>query len=238
MITPQAFQDHEAMSQAAAAWLGRQLQKKPDSTFCLATGATPMRSYEILAAQHAGSPTFFSRLHVLKLDEWGGIPMNSPASCETALRKSFIDPLRLQNRFTGFNSQPDNPAEECRRVQQWLESSTGIDVCVLGLGLNGHLGFNEPSSFLQPHCHVARLSPESLQHSMLQSEPVQPTFGLTLGIGDILNAREILLLVNGVSKRQALAKLLTPEIDTRFPASFLWLHPRLTLFCDNAALGR
>jgi galactosamine-6-phosphate isomerase len=103
---------------------------------------------------------------------------------------------------------------------------------VLGLGVNGHLGFNEPGSDLQPHAHVAHLSPASLAHAMLSQTTVRPTFGLTLGMADILQSHRILLLVSGAAKREPLDRLLASPISTQFPASLLSHHASVTLLCD------
>src|SRR5262249_48201744 len=110
-----------------------------------------------------------------------------------------------------------------------------IDLCVLGLGVNGHIGMNEPAPSLQPEAHVARLAATSLRHSMLKNSRRAPTYGLTLGMAEILSSREILLLVSGANKRQPLRRLMSRELTTEFPASFLWLHPNWILFCDHDA---
>ena len=177
-------------------------------------------------------------MKVIKLDEWGGLAMERPGTCETFLRNALVTPLGLDSRYIGFNSNPANPAAECARIRDWLAANGPIDTAVLGLGLNGHLGFNEPDDALQPHTHIATLSPESLRHSMLANEPERPTFGLTLGMSDLLHARRILLLVTGKAKRDALRRLIQGPITTRFPASFLHLHPEVTLLVDAAAAGR
>ncbi len=232
MLTPEIFPDHESMSAAAADWLERRVRARPGLLLCLATGATPMRSYELLAAR---PPALFAAARVLKLDEWGGIPMDSPATCETFLRRAIVNPLELEPRYFGFASSPPDPALECARVAEWLAAQGPIDACVLGLGLNGHLGFNEPAESLHPHAHIATLSPESMAHSMVADLPQKPTFGLTLGVADILQSREILLLVSGAAKAAPLKQLLAAEITPRFPGTFLWLHPRVSLLCDRAA---
>jgi len=236
MLSPTVFPDHEAMSHAAADLLAAQLRRKPDTLLCLATGATPMRSYELLAAQRDTGANLFDQLRVLKLDEWGGIPMENPATCESFLRKSFVEPLGLESRYVGFHSQPADPVAECDRIRRWLAENGPIDLCVLGLGVNGHLGFNEPADALQPHAHVATLADESLAHSMIANERVRPDFGLTLGMADLLQSGQILLVVSGRSKRAPLRQLLSGRISTHFPASFLWLHEKVDLFCDQAVL--
>jgi putative deaminase/isomerase len=237
VLSPTVFTDHEAMSRAAADLLADQITRKLDTLLCLATGSTPIRSYELIAERRETDASIFDRLRVLKLDEWGGIPMENPATCEHSLRKSFVEPLGLESRYVGFHSQPEDRAAECDRIRHWVTENGPIDLCVLGLGLNGHLGFNEPANALQPHAHVAKLSTESMRHSMIASAHVKPAFGLTLGMADLLQARQILLVISGQSKRDALKHLLSSQISTRFPASFLWLHANVSLFCDQASLG-
>jgi galactosamine-6-phosphate isomerase len=236
-MKPKIFSDHEAMSRAAARWLAERIEQKPDTLLCLATGASPTRAYDVLVARKKTAPKLFRQLRLLKLDEWGGLPMTDPATSEQHLRRHVVEPLQLGRRYTGFVSDSPEPERECARIQAWLKRHGPIDVCVLGLGVNGHLAFNEPAEFLQPHAHVARLSPESLGHSMVKDKPVRPRYGLTIGIGDILQARHVLLLVSGAVKQPMLARLLKGQLTPQFPASFLWLHPQATILCDRAAAG-
>jgi galactosamine-6-phosphate isomerase len=108
-----------------------------------------------------------------------------------------------------------------------------IDVCILGLGINGHIGFNEPGPYLIPDCHVARLSEETRRHTMVRSMDRRPHFGLTLGMQEILASRRIILLVAGDGKKQAIARLLSEEVSTTLPASFLWLHDSVDCLIDQ-----
>jgi galactosamine-6-phosphate isomerase len=225
------------MSASAAGHITAQLQRKPDSLLILATGASPAQTYALLAQQGRAEPALCRGMRILKLDEWGGLAMDDPATCEMALRSALVQPLEIgSDRFLGWKSDPADVAEECARIRRLLDEIGPADLCVLGLGLNGHLGFNEPGDTAQPEPHRAELSPESQQHSMLSQARRQPAFGLTLGMRDILRSREVLLLVSGAKKRAQLTRLLTPEITPQFPASFLWLHPALTIYCDEAAL--
>jgi galactosamine-6-phosphate isomerase len=220
------------MSRHAADWLVERLRENSDALVCLASGNTPTRAYEILAAHYAAERKLFERMRAIKLDEWGGLAMDDPGSCEHHLRRTVIDPLGLNDRYVAFDGQSPAPADECDRIARWLAENGPIDLCVLGLGVNGHLGFNEPGPILQPHAHLAQLSPASLAHAMLSRTTVRPTFGLTLGIADILQSRRILLLVSGAAKRDPLARLLDGSISTQFPASLLSLHASVTLLCD------
>jgi len=228
--------DYEALSAAAAAHIAAQLRRKPDSLLVLATGASPERTYALLAEQGRADRSLCGRMRILKLDEWGGLAIDDPATCETALRRALVDPLGISaDRFMGWQSDPADTTAECGRIRRLLAGEGPADLCILGLGLNGHLGFNEPADFFQPMPHRAELSPESMTHSMLARARRQPRFGLTLGIRDILLSREVLLLVSGARKQAQLQRLLRPEVSPQFPASCLWLHPALTIYCDAAA---
>jgi len=235
-MTPQVLADYEALSRRAADLMIDCLRAKPNALFCLAAGATPTRTYNLFADHYQREPRLFERMRVLKLDEWGGLAMDDPASCERFLRQTIVEPLCLQQRYVAFDSQVEDPAAEAARIARWLKEHGPIDLCVLGLGMNGHLGFNEPGPSLRPHAHVAKLSTESLKHAMLDQTSTRPTCGLTLGMADLLQARQVLLLLNGAKKAGPLRRLLRGEISTEFPASFLWLHPDATLLCDADAM--
>ncbi|MGE3239673.1 MAG: 6-phosphogluconolactonase [Pirellulales bacterium] len=235
MIQPTIFPDHEAMSRHAADWLCERLRQQPESLISLAAGSTPQRLYELLAEHGRQEPALVARCRFIKLDEWGGLAMDDPATCEVQLRRLLIEPLRAAERYTAFNSRPQNAPAECHRIAAWLAANGPIDVAVLGLGINGHLGFNEPAHALQPHAHVATLSNESMQHVMLTETSDQPHFGVTLGMADLLQAKEILIVANGLTKRGPMQRLLSGALTTEFPASLLHLHPQVTLLCDEAA---
>jgi galactosamine-6-phosphate isomerase len=235
MPTIDIHPDYETLSAAAAQLIVERVDDRPGMLLCVATGSTPTRTYELMATR---PPSMFDELRILKLDEWGGVPMESPATCETYLRKILIDPLNLSSRYTAFESEPIDADAECARIARWLDQNGPIDLCILGLGINGHLGFNEPASALHPRPHVATLSSESLQHSMIQNLATKPTFGLTLGIEDILDSREIILLVNGASKTDALFRALYGDISPQFPAACLRKHKNTRIICDRAAAAK
>jgi galactosamine-6-phosphate isomerase len=237
MLKPQIHADHEAVSRLGADWLVERLRRQPSALLCLAAGATPMRSYALVAEQAKREPVLVQHCEVIKLDEWGGPSMDDPATCEQHLRSALITPLGLADRYVAFDSRPSHPDVECERIATWLEQNGPIDTCVLGLGVNGHIGFNEPAAFLRPHAHIAQLSEASLAHSTLSQSAARPTYGLTLGLADLLQSRHVLLLVTGPAKRAPLERLLSGQITTEFPASFLQLHPNVTLLCDRAAAG-
>ena len=232
----QVCDDHESLSRQAAARITNALVSKRDLLLCAAGGSTPLRTYQLLAEQCAQKPSVFEKLRVVKLDEWGGIPMTDSGSCEQQMQTLLVSPLGItSDRYFGFDSNPANPEAECDRVRRRLTSEGPIDICVLGLGMNGHVAMNEPAAFLKPFCNIARLAETTLAHPMLSATKSPPTYGLGLGMAEILASRKILLLVNGAKKREPLRRLLRRELTSEFPASFLWLHPNWTLLCDREA---
>jgi galactosamine-6-phosphate isomerase len=110
-----------------------------------------------------------------------------------------------------------------------------MDICILGLGMNGHLALNEPGESLEAHVHISKLSGSSLTHSMIGEMKIKPSYGLTLGMADILQSTFILLIISGTKKKKITADLLDGKISTSLPASFLWLHPNVVCLVDKEA---
>jgi galactosamine-6-phosphate isomerase len=230
--------DHEHVSRWAAELILAELEQDPRLLLGCATGSTPTRTYELVVESLARNVNIAPDLRILQVDEWGGLPAGDPATCETYLRQRLLAPLHIPPaRFLGWSSDPPEPQAECNRFERRLADEGPIDLCVLGLGANGHLAFNEPADALRPYPHVATLSAPSLQHTMLRAATATPTFGLTIGMSAILQSRHVLLLVSGKAKAAPVAELMTYNVNTHFPASFLWLHPRVTILLDEAAAG-
>lgn len=235
----QLVEDYEDMSRRAAAHILLALRRRPELLLGVVTGDTPRRTYERLAEARAGRPALFRRLRVVTLDEWLGLPKRHASSCETFVRRTIVGPLGVdRSRRQGWRSDARSPLAECRRMSRWLGREGPMDVCVLGLGRNGHLLMNEPGPALDPTPHAARLAPSTRRHPMLRSARPRPRFGLTLGLADILRSKAILLLVSGRHKAAPLKRMLAGAVFTRCPASFLWLHPDVTVYCDREAAGQ
>ena len=228
---------YEALSQQARDIILKQLALKNDSLLCAATGSSPTRTYALLAEAYATQAQLFSQIKVIKLDEWGNIPMEHPKTCESYLRQHVIPKLKIDDsRYISFLSNPADPKAECHRIQNKLEKQGPIDLCILGLGMNGHIALNEPAEFLQAHCHVAELSPKTLQHPMAIGMEMKPTYGLTLGMADIMHAKHIVLIIHGAQKKAITTALLSGNISTSLPASLLWLHPNVTCLVEKEAM--
>jgi galactosamine-6-phosphate isomerase len=230
--------DYEAMSLRAAGLILANLCETPDPVLVAASGSTPTRAYTLLAERAHSRPDLLRRVRVIKLDEWLGLAPEDPATCEVYMRQHLIGPLGItEDRYIAFRTDPNDPEAECERIRRELASIGQIDLCVLGIGTNGHLGFNEPWKCLHPFAHVVALSETSLQHAMLKSAQKAVRHGMTLGMAEILSARRILLLASGAHKRTTLQALSSPLVSTHFPASFLWLHPDVVCILDREAVA-
>jgi len=235
-IVLRSYPDYERLSRAAAEVIIAQIRAKPDLLLCAATGASPTRIYELLAHEYQREPDAFRKLRVLKLDEWGGLAIDDPGSCEVYLQRHVIGPLKIsEERYTGARPDVRFPEKECARIRDWLKEHGPIDVCVLGLGSNGHLAMNEPADQLYSFAHVAELADTTKNHSMLAQSKTRPRFGMTLGMTEIFGSRKILLPVSGAAKSDQLARMMNKKITNQFPASLLWLHTDVTCYCDAQA---
>jgi galactosamine-6-phosphate isomerase len=228
---------YEELSLRASDLIIGEIKKNKRLLLCTATGGSPTGTYNLLVRKFQEQPDLFDELRVIKLDEWGGIPMEHPATCESYLKKHVTGPLHIgQDRYTGFNSNPDDPALECKNIQNKLDRGGPIDLCILGIGMNGHIAFNEPAEFLQPHCHISELSFSSLQHPMASEMKIKPAYGLTLGMAGIMYSKRILMLISGAQKGSVVKKFLSQKISSGMPASFLWLHPNVHCLIEKDAI--
>ena len=229
--------DYEEMSQAAFDSIYADLKISSKTSICVATGHSPTRLYEKMVASYHEQSDLYSAMQVVKLDEWLGVSADDPNSCEYYIQNKIVLPLNItEDRYLSFKNDAVTPEAECMRVQKELDVREPLDVCVLGLGKNGHLGFNEPAATLSDVCHMSTLSKTSMQHSMTETMPNNPKFGLTLGMADILRSKKIILLVTGLGKEDVLAQLLTQKITSQFPASFLWNHSNVECYIDSESL--
>ena len=226
--------NYEEMSRKASDFLIKELKHNPNILICTATGNSPAGTYQNLVIAYQEKKELFSALRIIKLDEWAGIPFENEHTCEAYIQHKIIRPLDIDaDRYISFESNPQSFSDECERMKKELAKNGPIDICILGLGKNGHIGLNEPSLKLQPFCHLITLSKASLHHEMLKNLGKKPEVGLTLGIADILRSKKIILLVTGKNKERVTKRLFEQKISTEVPASMLWLHPNVQCFIDS-----
>lgn len=230
--------DYEELSREAARLVARRLLEKPDLVLALPTGDTPIGMYRELVRLHREGLVDFSKATTFNLDEYLGIPPEHPQSFKSYMHRHFWDQVNLRKENVHIpNSLPKNSNQECAHYESLIQEAGGIDLAVLGLGRNGHIAFNEPGTPFESRTHVAQLSEETRRQEAQAFGGLErvPTQAITMGIKTIMLAREILLLVSGEEKREALFRALTGAISPEVPASVLQLHPRLTVLSDRAA---
>lgn len=225
----QYFENTEMMSQKAADFVLDEVYHKPDLLICTATGNSPKLLYKNLAK----NSSLFSKTRIMPLDEWIGLP-TLEGSCKSYIKEYILEPLQIpEERYFGFNKSVERLEKECERIQVVLKREGPIDVCILGLGKNGHLGFNEPANELKEHCHIAILAQQSQGHEMVKDTGAKLTRGLTLGMSDILSAQKIILLVSGEEKEEVTRQLVSGTVTNNCPATWLWKHENVECLIVN-----
>ncbi|MCX8064318.1 MAG: 6-phosphogluconolactonase [Candidatus Hydrogenedentes bacterium] len=222
------FGDYEELSKAGVEEVFSYLEKKKKSVICVATGESPRGIYNLFSSRKE----LFKEVTFLKLDEWGGIPVTDPCTCETYITEVILSPLGLgKDKLVGFATNPKDPVEECKRVKKIIEDIGGIDLAILGLGGDGHIGLNFPGEAIPNSIHI--VSGEFLTHALVKKAKEKPKYGFTLGFKEILSSSKIILPVSGASKKVALKRLMCEELTSNLPASFLTLSRDLLILCDR-----
>lgn len=223
----------------AADIVKRALLKKPELVMGLATGSTPIGFYEALARMHKEEGLDFSAVTTFNLDEYVGIPKTHPSSYHTFMETHFFRHVNIpvENRYLPQNTATDHGAF-CERYEAAIARAGGIDIQILGIGREGHIGFNEPSSSLGSRTRIKTLTRSTLEanapHFGGDIDAV-PTLAITMGVGTIMEARQCLLLANGASKASAIASAVEGPITAEVPASVLQMHPCTVVLLDEAA---
>lgn len=238
MMKLHIYDTREAASEAAAALIAETVQALPAPVLGLATGGTFVGVYAELVRLARTSGIDFSRATTFNLDEYAGLPRLHPQSYYSYMVTHLFGPLGLRPEQCHLpdGSAPD-PADECARYDALLAQAGRIDLQLLGIGHNGHIGFNEPDHALRSGTHVVELKPETREANarFFASPEEVPTQALTMGIGSILQARAIALVAFGADKADILARALAGPITTDCPASLLQTHGDVRVFADAAA---
>jgi glucosamine-6-phosphate deaminase len=228
--------DAEELARRAADHVADLVTARPDAVLALPTGRTPLGLYRELVDRVHGRQLDFSRITVFALDEFGGLPPDHPTSNFFYLVRHLLADVPVARLFS-LDGHASHNEDECRGYESAIAGTGGIDLAVLGIGRNGHLGFNEPGSPFDSRTRRVKLRPESRQDlTWAFPDPKSaPSFGLTMGLGTIMEADAVLLLATGEEKAQVLARALRRRPTPRTPASVLQRHPRLTVIADNPA---
>ncbi|MGA8942472.1 MAG: glucosamine-6-phosphate deaminase [Thermoactinomyces sp.] len=230
--------DYDEMCQKAAELLIRTVKEKKAPKLGLATGATPQGIYQKLVTDHWKNGTSYRHVTTFNLDEYVGLGPSDRTSYHYYMHKNLFNHIDIPEQQTHIpNGLADNLEEECSRYERLIKESGGVDLQILGIGVNGHIGFNEPGTPFDTPTHVVRLteSTRKANQSFFSSPDEVPEYAITMGLSTIMKSKEIVLLISGKHKAPVLKKLLSGEVSTDLPASILYNHPNVTIIADEAA---
>lgn len=234
------FPDSRRAAVVVAARIASALQTRPALVLGLATGRTPVALYEELVRITNTRGLDWSQVTTFNLDEFLGLPPDHPASYRQFMEQHLFRHVNLSPGRVNFLAGTADPEEECRRYERAIAAAGGIDLQILGIGTNGHIGFNEPGPELQSRTHRVTLRPETRRSNapLFGDDPARvPDEALSMGMATILQARSVILMANGGSKAACIERMVNGPLTTRLPASFLQLHHDVDIVLDEAAAG-
>lgn len=230
--------DAAALAEAGARHVAAAIATDPGLAVAVATGRSPIATYARLAAMRGAGEVDTSRLRAFQLDAYRGTPDDDPRSLWGWMARAFVEPLGLgPEQVERLDADAPNPLAEARRFDGRIADAGGLGLAILGLGPNGHLGFNEPPCHADAPTRAVTLTPESLRSNAAYwgSEDAVPRKAMTMGMAPILAARRVLLLVGGAPKHAILRRAVEGAVGPDCPASFLQRHPDALAIVDRAA---
>lgn len=230
--------DYQAMSKKAALMVASQITLKANSNLGLATGGTPLAMYNKLIEMYEQDEVDFSEVKSFNLDEYCGLKEDHPNSYHYYMYDNFFNKINIKKENIHI---PDGTAEnfnkECRDYEESIKRARGIDLQILGIGSNGHIGFNEPAENLNVSTEVVDLKSETIEANSryFDSKDEVPKKAISMGMATILKADRIVLLASGKNKAEAIKNTVSGKISTKVPASLLQTHPEITVLLDKEA---
>ena len=233
--------DYQDMSRKAANIISAQIIMKPDCVLGLATGSTPIGTYDQLIDWYKKGDLDFSQVSSVNLDEYRGLSHTDPQSYYYFMHEHLFKQVNIREEAT-FVPDGTNPDAEaaCAAHEEIIKKLGGIDLQLLGLGNNGHIGFNEPSEAFEKETHCVDLTESTIQANSRFFDSIDqvPTQAYTMGIKSIMMAKKILIVANGEGKADIVARAFWGSVTPDVPASILQMHPNVTVVCDEAALSK
>lgn len=233
--------DYKDMSRKAANIISAQVIMKPNCVLGLATGSTPIGTYDQLVEWHNKGDLDFSEVTTVNLDEYKGLPRTNDQSYYYFMHQHLFDRVNIDPERTNVpNGMEPDAEKECGRYEELIRSLGGVDLQLLGLGHNGHIGFNEPGEAFEKETHCVDLTESTIEANkrFFASADDVPKQAYTMGIKTIMQAKKILIVVNGENKADIVERAFFGPVTPEVPASILQLHNDVTLVGDEAALAK
>ena len=233
--------DYEEMSRKAANLIAAQVIMKPDCVLGLATGTTPVGTYRQLVEGYEKGDLDFSAVKTVNLDEYKGLSPENNQSYRYFMNENLFRHVNICLENTNVpNGLAEDAEAECARYNQVIRDLGGIDLQLLGLGVNGHIGFNEPDDAFAKETHLVTLTQSTIDANSRLFDRIEdvPHYAFTMGIRSIMQARKILVVANGENKADIIKKAFFGPVTPQVPASILQMHPDVILVGDGAALSK
>lgn len=232
--------DYAEMSQKAAEYIIEKVNLFPSIKLGLATGGTPIGTYKKLIEDHCKNGTTYRNVITFNLDEYIGLSGENKNSYRYYMDDMLFNHIDINKNKTYIPlGDTVNPQAECHRFEDLITKHGGIDLQILGIGQNGHIGFNEPGTSFTSETHIVSLAEATIKANARYFNRIEevPSKAITMGISTIMKSKEILLLISGENKKEALFRLMNENINENFPASVLRNHPYVTIIADKAAVA-
>ncbi|GAA0743352.1 glucosamine-6-phosphate deaminase [Clostridium oceanicum] len=233
--------NYEEMSRKAADMMASQVILKPDSVLGLATGSTPLGMYKELVDRYEKEGLDFSKVTTFNLDEYYGITRENTQSYYYYMRNNLFKHINIDLQKTNIpNGSAESIEKECEEYEERIKKAGGIDIQVLGIGSNGHIGFNEPDINFEAETHLVNLDEETIKANsrFFNSKEDVPVKAISMGIKTIMQSKKIILLANGEGKAEAIYETVKGKINPNTPASILQLHNDVTIILDKNAASK
>jgi glucosamine-6-phosphate isomerase len=231
------YKDYKTLSQHAATEIVAMVKGKRSAVLCFASGDTPRLAYSLLSETAVKENADFSQCVFIGLDEWVGIPAENEGSCSFFLQTTVFKPLNIDSgKIHLFNALSGNLAEECKKMDKIIFEKGGIDLMIVGVGMNGHIGFNEPGIPPDKYSHVINL--DNTTQTIGQKYFKQPVLlkqGITLGLKHLMEAKNVILMANGIKKADVIKKAVEEKVNNSMPASIMQTHPAGIVMIDEEA---
>lgn len=230
--------NYDEMSKKAAEIVKKQIKEKPNTVLGLATGSTPLGMYKHLIEMYKRGEIDFSNVITFNLDEYIGLSPDHPQSYHYFMFHNFFNHINIKKENVHIpNGIAEDLEEECRKYEEEIEKAGGIDLQILGIGINGHIGFNEPDESIETKTHVVTLTEKTINANkrFFKSAEEVPRKAITMGLGSIMKAKKIVLLASGKNKAEAIKETIKGQLTTKVPATVLALHHDVTIIIDKEA---
>lgn len=231
----EVFQNPQELAEHTAKFIINLVRNKPTATLILTSGDTPVKTYKRIV--ELAEPGDFDKVTIIGLDEWVGIPATSEGSCRYIVEENLLKPLDVgPTQYTFFDSMTDDLQSECERVDKLIFEKGGADFIIVGVGLNGHIGLNEPGTSFDLYCHVSKLAEITISTGQKYfNQNTNLTQGITIGLKHLLEAKMAVLIATGEKKAEILQEVIIQTPNIQLPATVFKEHINGHIWIDKPA---